>query len=115
MIITNLATFVKSHFTRLDAKTVYYRNFKTFDENSFLNDLSERHAPLKKRFVGENQTPFMNKGLRKAIYTRSKLKSNFCKKPTKENEKKYKIQRNKLYLLESIKKYLRIFPKMVLL
>ena len=37
----------------------------------------------------------MNKELRKAIYTRSGLRNNFCKNPTKQNEKKYKIQRNK--------------------
>ena len=37
----------------------------------------------------------MKKELRKAIYTRSRLRNNFCKNPTKENEKKYKIQRNK--------------------
>ena len=38
-----IATFFKSHFTRLIPKTVYYRNFKNFDdENSFLNDLKEK-------------------------------------------------------------------------
>ena len=55
----------------------------------------ERQAPLKKGSVIGNQTPFMKKELRKAIYTRSRLRNNFCKRPTKENEKKYKIQRNK--------------------
>ena len=55
----------------------------------------ERQAPLKKGSVIGNQAPFMKKELRKAIYTRSRLRNNFCKRPTKENEKKYKIQRNK--------------------
>ena len=89
-----IATFFKSHFTRLNPKTLYYRNFKNFDdENSFLNDLKEknfelptddpnenyrfitdtfikiveRHTPLKRRYVRGNQAPFMNKELRKAI------------------------------------------------
>ena len=88
-----IATFFKSHFTRLNPKTVYYRNFKNFDENCFLNDLKEtnfelstddpnenyrfitdtfikiveRHTPLKRRYVRGNQAPFMNKELRKAI------------------------------------------------
>ena len=73
----------------------------------------ERHAPLKKRFVRENQAPFMNKELRKLkpIYTRSRLRNNFCK--TKENEKKYKIQRNKCVSLrkKSIKKYFKNISK----
>ena len=34
-----MAMFVKSHFTRHDPNTVYYRNFKKFDGNFFLNDL----------------------------------------------------------------------------
>ena len=92
-----IATFVKSHFTKLNPKTVYYRNFKNFDENSFLNDLRETNfdlstnnpnEPLKNRFVRGNQAPFMNKELRMAIYTRSGLRNNCCKIPTKENEKK---------------------------
>ena len=116
-----IATFVKPHFTRLNPKTVYYWNFKNFDENSFLNDLKEtnfelskndpkenyrfitdtfikinkRHAPLKKRLVRGNQAPFMNKELKKTIYTRSRLKNNFCKNAVKENEKMFKMERNK--------------------
>ena len=134
-----IATFVKSHFTRLNPKTLYYRNFKKFDEKSFLNELKEtnfglplhdsnenyrfitdtfikiveRHVPLKKRFFKGNQAPFMNKELRKAIYTRSRLRNNFCKNPTKENGKKYKIQRNKCVSLrrKSIKKYFKNISK----
>ena len=30
-----IATFVKSHFTKLNPKTVYYRNFKNFKRNKF--------------------------------------------------------------------------------
>ena len=65
----------------------------------FINDtfikFVERHAPLKKRFVRGNQVPLMNKELSKAIYTRSRLRNNFCKNLTKENETKNKMQRNK--------------------
>ena len=111
-----------------------------FEENSFLNDLKdtnfelltddpnenycfitdtfvkilEPHAPLKKRFFRENQAPFMSKELRKAIYTRSRLRNNSCKNPTKENEKKYKIQRNKCVSSlrkKSIKKYFKNISK----
>ena len=49
----------------------------------------------------------MNKKLRKAIYTRSRLRNKFCKSPSKENEALYKKQRNKCVSLrrKSIKKY----------
>ena len=134
-----MTIFVKSHFSRLNPKSVYYRNFKSFDENSFLNDLKEtnfelpsddpnenycfitdifikiveRHVPLKKTFVRRNQAPFMNKELRKAIYTRSRLGNKFCENPTKENDKKYKIQGNKCVSLrkKSIKKYFKNISK----
>ena len=76
-------------------------------------EIVEHHAPLKKRFVRGNQAPFMNKELRQAIYTRSRLRNNFCKNPTKENEKKYKIQRNKCVSLrkKSINKYFKNISK----
>ena len=68
--------------------------------------IGEPHATLKKRFARGNQASFMNKQLRKATYTRSKLRNNFCKNPTKQNKKKYKIQRKKCVSLrkKSIKK-----------
>ena len=113
-----IATFVKSHFTRLSPKTVYYRNFKNFDEDFFLNNLKEtnfqlstddpnenyrlitdtfnkiveRHAPLKKRFFRGNQAPFMNKELRKAIYTRSRLRNIFLKAPRKKMKRSTKYK-----------------------
>ena len=64
-------------------------------------------------FVRENQAPFINKELRKAIHTRSRLRNIFCKNPTKENEKKYKIQRNKCMSLrkKSIEKYFKNISK----
>ena len=62
------------------------------EDSRFVTDtfikIVECHAPLKKRFVRGNETSFVNKGPRKAIYTKSKLRNNFCKNPTKENQKK---------------------------
>ena len=110
---------------------VYYRNYRKFNEVNFLNDVKNcdfslktdnpnesydlltntfinivnKHAPLKKKFRRGNQAPFMTGNLRKEIYTRSRNK--FCKKPTKENEKLYKKQRNKCVALrrKCIKEY----------
>ena len=59
-------------------------------------------APLKKKILRGNDAPFMNKELRKEIYTRSRLRNRFFKNPTKENEMSYKKQRNKFHSEESL-------------
>ena len=71
------------------------------------SEIVENHAPLKKKIVRGNNAPFMNKELRKEIYTRSRLKNKLNKNPTKENENRYKQQRNKCVSLrrKSIKGY----------
>ena len=82
---------MKSHFTKLNSNTVYYRNFKNFDKNPFLNDLREtnfdlstndpnendrfitdtfiktveRHEPLKKGFVRRKSNLFYEQGTEK--------------------------------------------------
>ena len=85
-------------------KFIKYRNYKNFDKNYFLNDLNNinvrfdkenpsqyydslitsflevvnRHAPLKKKSIRGNHASFVNKELRKAIYTRSRLRNKMC-------------------------------------
>ena len=107
-----ISTFLRSHFSRLKPKKIYYRNYKKFNEQKFLEDVKNtnfcfnsvdpndnhelitdlfpkivhKNAPLKK-FLRGNQAPFINKELRKAIYDRSRLRNRFCKTPTEENEK----------------------------
>ena len=116
-----IATFMKSYFSRLKPKIIHYRNFKRFDEQKFIDDVKnadfsfetndpnenysaltntfslivEKHAPLKKKIVRGNHAPFITKDLRKAIYTRSRLKSKYIKNPSELTEKLYKRQRNK--------------------
>ena len=67
----------------------------------------EKHAPLKKKIVRGNHAPCITKDLRKAIYTRSRLKNKFLKNPSEVNEKLYKRQRNKCISIrkKSIKQY----------
>ena len=61
--------------------------------------------PLKKKIVRANHSPFITKDLRKAIYTRSRLKNKFIKNSTEVNEKQYKRERNKCaFNLEKIDK-----------
>ena len=131
--MTFISTFFKSHFSRLSPKAIYYRSYKNFDESTFIEDLIytdfslqsddpnenyffltrefskivEKHAPLTKKFIWCNHVPFMNKELRKAIYTTSRLRNKFCKSPSKGSKALYKNQRNKCVSLrrKSIKKY----------
>ena len=70
-----ITTFSKSHFSRLTPKIIHYHNYKRFDEQKF--------------------TAFVTKDLRKAIYTRSRLKNKFIKNPSEINKKLHKRQRNK--------------------
>ena len=109
-------TIMKKNFEKGNPRILYYRNYKNFDKNIFkqrlnnklslqtssnfslfyksflsiLNDL----APIKKKMLRYNNSPFMNKALRKAIMLRSKLKNKYNKYPSYQNSKNYKKQRN---------------------
>ena len=95
-----------AHLVRLQPKRIMYRSYKNFNESLFLEDIQntdfncdiesfvqkfkkivDKHAPLKQKTLLGNQAPFMNKNLRKAICTRSRLKNNFC---VNLREKSYK-------------------------
>ena len=115
-----ITTFFKTNFSRLRPKVLSYRNYKNFIESKFLNDLNKTiisfdnenpnqnynvlsnrflevanvHAPLKTKIVRGNDAPFVDKQLRKAIYTRTRLKNKIHRNPSKENKMAYKKQRN---------------------
>ena len=130
-----ISTFLKSHFARLRPKVINYRNYKKFDENIFLNNLQKlgikldeensessyslisnkflevvnKHAPLKKKVLRGNHSPFVTKEFQKTIYTRSKLKNKMNQNPSRENVLAYKKQRNICMSLrkKSLKKHLK--------
>ena len=115
-----ISSFMKSYISCLKPKTIFYRNYKNFGEEKFVKDvkaadisfsnndpnenysvlsdpfskLVDRHAHLKMNIQRGNHAPFISKEIRKAIYTRSRLRIKFCKNPFEENERKYKRQRN---------------------
>ena len=68
------------------------------EDYSVLSDaflkLVDRHTPLKMKIQRGYHAPFISKDMRKAIYTRSRLRNKFRKNPSEENEKKYKRQWN---------------------
>ena len=111
-----ISTFFKSRAPKLELKVIFYRNYKKFDEKSFLHDLQnknlsmssndpnvnyksitenfleviDKHAPLKKKLVRCNQGTFMNRDFQKAIYPRTRLKNKYWRDPSRENELAYK-------------------------
>ena len=128
-----ISSFMKSYISRLKPKTIFYRNYKNFDEEKSVKDvkaadfsfsnndpnenysvlsdtfskLVDRHAPLKMKIQRRNHATFISREMRKAIYTRSRLRNKFCKNPSEENERKYKRQRNLFVSLrrKAIKQY----------
>ena len=107
-----IATLFSAKFTHLAPKKVKYRNYKKFDNYSFLHELERellkgemyksnkdmysvftnvfisvvnKHAPLKSRTIRGNQGPFMNRKLSKAIMNRSRMKNRYLKWTSREN------------------------------
>ena len=62
-------------------------NCKSITEN-FLEAI-DKHALLKKKLVGDNQAPFMNRDFQKPIYSRTRLKNKYWRYPSRENELAY--------------------------
>ena len=111
-------TVLKSNFKKGPPKIISYRDFKSFSNEHFLNELNanlsiydinnieydlfegvlmlllNRHAPLKFKYVRANESPFMNKELRKSVMLRSKLKNDFNIKKTESAKLAFKMQRN---------------------
>ena len=65
---------------------------KTFE--SVCIEVLNRHAPLKKKHLRANNSPFMNKTLSKAVMTRSRLRNKFLKDPNNVNRYNYTKYRN---------------------
>ena len=76
---------------------------------NILKSIIDQHAPLKQKKLRGNEAPFMNKILRREIYTRSRLKNKLNKNPLEENKILYKNQRNKCVNLrkKAIKTYFK--------
>ena len=111
-------TTLKTVFVKADALQIYYREYKNYDSFNFNQDLKnklnsdigsnkdynkfqtilcevlDKHAPIKKKCVSANNSPFMTKPLRKMIMNRSRCKNTYFKNKTVENWEKYRKLRN---------------------
>ena len=98
-----ISSFMKSYISRLKPKTIFYRNYKNFDEAKFVKDvkaadfsfsnnnpnenysvlsetfskLVDRHVPLNMKIQRGNHAPFISKEMRKDIYARTRLRNKF--------------------------------------
>ena len=66
--------------------------YKCFDE-IYINIL-DRHAPIKTKYIRENDGLFMNKTLKKAIMKRTNLRKKYLKSTTEKSKNAYRKQRN---------------------
>lgn len=111
-------TVMRKFFQKQTPTTILYRNYKNFDQHFFRNELLkeiynvhqgkvncatlekivikhlDRYAPIKKKYVRANNSPYMNKTLSKAVMNRSRLRNIFTRNPTPENKSNYNKYRN---------------------
>ena len=109
-------TILKSTFVKLPPRNIRYREYRNFCAEEFQRDLDiklrdtiptdyqalhsvtesvlQKHAPLKQRMVRGNNKPHVKSDMRKAIMTRTRLKTRANKSGNDEDRKKYKQQRN---------------------
>ena len=109
-------SMLKINYVKLPPQCYTYRDYKKFNEYEFirdlqynlnqyiifnygdfeflLNNLLQKHAPLKTKFFRANNSPHMSKELRKAIMKRSRLKNVANKTKSPLDISNYKKQRN---------------------
>ena len=111
-------TVLKVFHSKQNPKIIQYRDYKNFTNEHFRTDLLRElsfqnvqpnefdkfifiaskllnsHAPLKKKYITCNQAVFINKQLRIAIMTRTRLLNKLRKFNCPENQLTYKRQRN---------------------
>ena len=112
-------TVLKTEYVKADPIQINYRNYTKFNPILFQEELSDclyqdaesmktfsnfqetlcmllnKHAPLKKKYLRANYSPFMTKPLRKLIMNRSRCKNKYLKNRTVENWERYRQLRNK--------------------
>ena len=122
-------TVLKTEFVKANPIQINYRNYKNYNPIEFNEDLRielnnnalsnenynnfqtimrnilDRHAPLKKKYLRANSSPFMTKELRKMIMRRSACKNKYLKNKTVEKWENYRKLRNEcVKLTKKVKK-----------
>ena len=109
-----IATQLKMGFQKKLPKIIAYCDYKKFDNAKFRDDInnfafdqfdvgnfketifniSDKHAPIKQKYLRANEAPFMTKELHREIMKRSRLRNNFLMTKSQEDISKYNKQRN---------------------
>ena len=115
-----VVTVMKTRYEKQKAKTIQYRNYKHFHEQSFNFELSnelmkidinnafneikafneiffkvlDKHAPKKQKYIRANNSIYTTKAIRKEILHRSRLRNKFLRERTNESKIAYNKQRN---------------------
>ena len=110
-----VVTVMKTNFRKLEPKIINYRNYRYFSNdrfrekvtselskvvlensdkglNKFLDVCKEAlniHAPLKKKYIRGNNSPFINRILSEEIMKRSILRNKFLKSKSEADKKNY--------------------------
>ena len=110
-----VVTVMKTNFRKLEPKIINYRNYRYFSNdrfrekvtselskvvlensdkgfNKFLDVCKEAlnmYAPLKKKYIRGNNSPFMNRILSKEIMKRSRLRNEFLKSKSEADMKNH--------------------------
>ena len=113
-------TSLRMQFRKLKPRVLFYRDYTKFsnetfinsrkaksnmqsispDENGFLNfckictETLNKHAPRKWKTIRENQSPFINKEISRAIMKRTELRNKFLKHKTDKSTQAFVKQRN---------------------
>ena len=123
-------TVLKMFFSKQKHETVFFRNYKKFDNSAFREALNREllkydlnnleydtlqeiivsllnvYAPLKKKYLRANHASFVTKEFRKAIMLRTRLTNIYLKQRTETTKVAYNQQRNKcVSILKKSKKF----------
>ena len=102
-------------FQKCKPRNVTYRNYKNYDNDVFRSEIQSfcslnetdlglfkksvvcifnKHAPIRKKYLHANESPFMTKELHNAIMKRSRYRNKFFKDKSQTSRENSKIQRN---------------------
>jgi hypothetical protein len=126
-----IAVSTKLNLPKRLPQVKYYRSYKHFNQEEFLNDVShipfqvmdifndiddsywafdilikdviDAHIPLKKKFVNHSNAPFMNSALRKAMYSKRQA-CNKARRQPRNNRlwEEYRLKRNAFVTLRRV-------------
>ena len=117
-------TVMEIFYNKQKLKIIKYRKYKGFSNETFMHELEsalagfsqisfgtfkntvdnilQKHAPIKKRFIPANQASFINSKIQKEVMERTCLRKKFIDSKTDGDRIAYKKQRN--YCVSLIRK-----------